>query len=68
MAQDFRAGFGLGNDDRSYFAVDAQGVALAAIQALDRRLAEQQRKIDDLERQNRRLERRLRSNDSRPAR
>jgi hypothetical protein len=44
MAQDFRATFGLGDDDRTYFAVDAQGVALAAIQALHaevQRLGEQ---------------------------
>jgi hypothetical protein len=66
MAQDFRAGFGLGNDDRSYFAVDAHGVALAAIQALDRKLADQRQRIDALERENRELkaylhERRIRS-------
>jgi hypothetical protein len=61
MAQDFHAGFGLGDDDRSYFAVDAHGVALAAIQALDRKLAEQQKQIDKLERENRELSRRLQS-------
>jgi hypothetical protein len=64
MAQDFRAGFGLGDDDRSYFAVDAHGVALAAIQALDRKLAEQQKQIDDLQRENRELTRRLQSLDA----
>jgi hypothetical protein len=63
MAQDFRASFGLGNDDRSYFAVDAQGVALAAIQALDRQLAEQRLRIEKLERENRELTRRLRAID-----
>ena len=52
MAQDFRASFGLGDDDRTYFAVDAQGVALAAIQALH---AEVQR----LEKQNATLARDL---------
>jgi hypothetical protein len=51
MAQDFRAAFGLGNDDRTYFAVDAQGVALAAIQALEQRVAEQQKRIEKLERE-----------------
>jgi hypothetical protein len=59
MAQDFKAGFGLGDDDRTYYAVDAQGVALAAIQALDHMVAEQQRRIDKLERENRALLRRL---------
>jgi hypothetical protein len=34
VAQDFRAAFGLGSDDRSIGAVDASGVALAAIQGL----------------------------------
>lgn len=34
MAQDFRAAFGLGDDDRHIAPVDASGVSLAAIQAL----------------------------------
>lgn len=38
MAQDFRAAFGLGPDDRHIATVDADGVALAAIQGLDRKL------------------------------
>jgi hypothetical protein len=58
MAQDFRASFGLGNDDRSYHSVDAHGVALAAIQALERIVAEQEKRIQRLERENRRLARR----------
>jgi hypothetical protein len=36
-AQDFHAAFGLGADDRSITTVDTAGVALAAIQELDRR-------------------------------
>jgi len=60
MAQDFKAGFGLGDDDRTYYAVDAQGVALAAIQALERRVAEQQERLERLERENRALRRRFR--------
>jgi hypothetical protein len=60
MAQDFRASFGLGDDDRTYFAVDAQGVALAAIQALDRLVADQKGQIEKLERENQNLGRRLR--------
>ncbi len=34
MAQDFRAAFGLGEDDRHISTVDEEGVALAAIKAL----------------------------------
>ena len=34
MSQDFRAAFGLGNTDKGIASVDADGVALAAIQAL----------------------------------
>ena len=68
MAQDFRASFGLGSDDRTYNSVDAHGVALAAIQALERMVAAQEKRIANLERENRRLERWLRPSDSRPAR
>jgi hypothetical protein len=35
MAQDFHAAFGLGSDDKSIATVDADGVALAAIQGLN---------------------------------
>ncbi len=34
MAQDFAAAFGVGADDRHIYGIDAQGVALAAIQGL----------------------------------
>ena len=34
MAQDFRATFGVGHDDKTIHVVDASGVALAAIQGL----------------------------------
>ena len=51
-AQDFRAAFGLGNDDKSIATVDADGVALAAIQGLNAKLeakiAEQAREIAEL--------------------
>jgi hypothetical protein len=63
MAQDFRASFGLGDDDRSYHSVDAHGVSLAAIQALERIVAEQEKRLQKLERENRRLEQRLWSAD-----
>jgi Chaperone of endosialidase len=60
MAQDFKAAFGLGDGDRYYHSVDAHGVALAAIQALERMAAEQHRRIEALEAKNRKLERKLR--------
>ena len=61
MAQDFHASFGLGSDDRTYNSVDAHGVAMAAIQELEKVVAAQERRIEKLERENRRLERRLRA-------
>jgi hypothetical protein len=60
MAQDFRAAFGLGDDDRTYYAVDAQGVALAAIKALNEQVTAQGARIEKLERENQSLARRLR--------
>lgn len=38
VAQDFRAAFGLGSDDKSIAMVDGDGVALAAIQGLNRKV------------------------------
>ncbi len=56
MAQDFYAAFGVGEDDRYITSVDAEGIAVAAIQGLyqvvqekDAQIAAQQKKIDDLE-------------------
>ncbi|MFE3290123.1 hypothetical protein [Rhodococcus sp. NPDC059234] len=40
MAQDFAATFGLGSSDRTIALVDANGVCMASIQALHRRLVE----------------------------
>jgi hypothetical protein len=37
MAQDFRAAFGLGEDERHIATIDPDGVALACVQALDER-------------------------------
>jgi hypothetical protein len=65
MAQDFRAAFGLGDDDRSYHSVDAHGVALAAIQALERITADQRRRLEALEARNQALERKLRKLEAR---
>jgi len=58
-AQDFRAAFGLGEDDRHISTVDSEGVALAAIQALYR-LSQQQaqeltRQLNELQNQVARL-------------
>jgi len=57
MAQDFSAGFGLGDDNRVIAAVDASGVALASIQALYER-------VEKLSRDNAALERRVRELES----
>jgi hypothetical protein len=49
MAQDFHAAFGVGEDDRYISTVDADGVALAAIQALYRLVQEKDAQIAALE-------------------
>lgn len=49
-AQDFRSAFGLGEDDKHISTVDADGVILAAIQGLLRRVEENDSRIRDLER------------------
>ncbi len=46
MAQDFYAAFGLGETDKGISTVDAQGVALAAIQGLNEKLDDQLQKKD----------------------
>lgn len=51
MAQDFKAAFGLGQDDKFIAFVDEQGVALAAIQALNRKLDQRDAEIADLKQQ-----------------
>jgi trimeric autotransporter adhesin len=49
MAQDFKATFGLGESDTGITTVDADGVALAAIQALNAKLKEKESRIAELE-------------------
>jgi hypothetical protein len=49
VAQDFRAAFGLGSDDKSIATVDAGGVALAAIQGLNQKVEEKEKRIRELE-------------------
>ncbi len=46
MAQDFHAAFGLGANDTTIATVDADGVALAAIQGLNQKLTEELRRRD----------------------
>ena len=52
-SQDFQAAFGLGNDDKGIATVDADGVALAAIQGLNAKLEQalaiRDRRIAELE-------------------
>jgi hypothetical protein len=50
MAQDFRASFGLGYDDKGIAGVDADGVAFAAIQGLHQLVEEKDGRIAALER------------------
>jgi hypothetical protein len=49
MAQDFYAAFELGTTDKRITTVDADGVSLAAIQALNKKLREKDAQIADLE-------------------
>ncbi|MGH2684692.1 MAG: tail fiber domain-containing protein [Actinomycetota bacterium] len=48
MAQDFYAAFGVGEDERHITTIDADGVALAAIQGLGEITAEQEETIAEL--------------------
>jgi hypothetical protein len=45
MAEDFKAAFGVGEDARHISTIDAGGVDLAAIQALNSRLHRRKRKL-----------------------
>ena len=59
MAQDFRAAFGLGEDDAFLAPSDLAGVGLAAIQALRREVEGRDAEIGILKQQNEDLARRL---------
>ena len=59
MAQDFKAAFGLGSDDKTISAMDSAGVALAAIQGLNQKLVARDRRIEQLERTNAAMQRDL---------
>jgi hypothetical protein len=56
VAQDFKAAFGLGADDKHIATVDADGVALAAIQGLNQKLEEQRAENTELKKRLERLE------------
>jgi hypothetical protein len=58
-AQGFRAAFGLGREETTIATVDADGVALAAAQALERRTAAQAEEIRALREENAALRARL---------
>jgi hypothetical protein len=60
MAQDFRAAYGLGTDEKHLAALDTNGVALAAIQALNMQVQEKDAQIQD-------LQARLKAVENRPA-
>lgn len=49
MAQDFKAAFGLGNDDKMIEFVDEGGVALAAIQGLNQKVEQQRAELKQKE-------------------
>jgi hypothetical protein len=49
MAQDFASAFGVGEDDRRINMVDAFGVTLASIQALNEKIEQRDVKIRELE-------------------
>jgi trimeric autotransporter adhesin len=48
-AQDFRAAYGLGDTEKAIATVDADGIALAAVQALEKRTREQAKTIAELQ-------------------
>ncbi len=56
MAQDFYAAFGIGPDDKHITMVDADGVALAAIQGLNQKVEEKDARIAELEKRLEKLE------------
>jgi len=47
VAQDFRAAFGLGDSETAISTVDADGVALAAIQGLNQKVEDRSQKLEE---------------------
>jgi hypothetical protein len=64
MAQDFYAAFGVGHSDRTISTVDADGVALAAIQGLHKIVREKDAKIEAQQHRIEALEQRMASVDA----
>ncbi len=64
MAQDFYAAFGLGNDSRGIGTVDADGVALAGIKALEERTRNLAAELESLKADNAVLRQQMHDNDS----
>jgi hypothetical protein len=54
-AQDFKAAFGVGADDKSISTIDPSGIALAAIKALNNKMQELNAKTSQLEDQSREI-------------
>lgn len=67
MAQDFWEAFGLGSDEGSIGTLDADGVALTAIQGLCQMVQERQDQLDDLKVRNAAMEKRSAELESRLA-
>src|SRR5690606_35829746 len=65
VAQDFRAAFGLGDSDRNISTVDADGVALAAIQGLSLENRELKADLGNMQAVNGELRERLATQESR---
>jgi hypothetical protein len=59
MAQDFYAAFSLGANDTTISKTDADGVALASIQALHANATQREQQLEALRKENRELEQRL---------
>jgi hypothetical protein len=51
MAQDFYAAFNVGEDEKHITTVDADGVALAAIQGLNQKLEQKNAEVAELKRE-----------------
>src|SRR5206468_4090541 len=66
-AQDFRAAFGLGEDEQTISVVDEQGVALAAIQGLYATMQGKDARIASLEQRDTELATRLAAVEDRPS-
>ncbi|HJU55365.1 MAG TPA: tail fiber domain-containing protein [Pyrinomonadaceae bacterium] len=67
VAQDFRAAFNLGADDKHISTVDADGVALAAIQGLYQLMLEKEKQNEEKDRKIEQLARKLEEIESRLA-